>query len=517
MVNEAEAQSLLQIGSEHKLRSENLPFDTDVWYPSLSSVTFKTIFVPLTRPEARAIIAYQNLRYRGKQNQFYTDDVSVLESLEDRLDVAVKDAFPEGAFIRLCGRSPKDGEPFDRQKPWQSYQHALRDLIQHGEPLTANTKLRAIAQVNDVLKVDSGREVMSLLLTSERVFADLHDWCRWGEPEQIVLRQFDPRIKLEYEFRAFIFRGKMTAISQYDHYCVYPQLKEEKDKIERAIRGIWTIAHPLVGYSNYIMDFCYFSEISPFRICTGAACFSWKDDRNVLENGPFQFRLNERNHPHLDQLVETNWEDRWLTPVAHYRETYKEARDVSSPFSSLPVLLMGAFTCGLLMDVNVTSGLFMTLHLLFFYGTLKSGFHWNTKFLSYSKFVGKCTTVERLPLVIGTSGVPYLLGKVDTPDAHPVVGELWEVDDDTLEGLDEYEGVKKFYYTRNRITVRMNESLEIVEAQVYVKTSSSEEMKKGPFLSDYTMEYHKRQYSAIHHISVKQLMYMDEMAPNVDS
>lgn len=40
------------------------------------------------------------------------------------------------------------------------------------------------------------------------------------------------------------------------------------------------------------------------------------------------------------------------------------------------------------------------------------------------------------------------------------------MDDDTLEGLDEYEGVKKFYYTRNRISVRMNESLEIVEAQV---------------------------------------------------
>lgn len=166
---------------------QNLPFDIDVWYPSLSSVTFKTIFVPLTRPEARAIITYQNLRYRGKQNQFHTDgrtyyldsliisDVSVLESLEDRLDVAVKDAFPEGAFIRLCGRSPKDGEPFDRQKPWQSYQHALRDLIQHGELLTANTKLRAIAQVtpycvqsieqfndamqvNDVLRVGSGRE-----------------------------------------------------------------------------------------------------------------------------------------------------------------------------------------------------------------------------------------------------------------------------------------------------------------------------------------------------------------------
>jgi hypothetical protein len=45
-----------------RLRSENLPYDIDVWYPSLASVTFRTEFLPLTRSEARAIVRYYHTR-----------------------------------------------------------------------------------------------------------------------------------------------------------------------------------------------------------------------------------------------------------------------------------------------------------------------------------------------------------------------------------------------------------------------------------------------------------------------
>jgi len=52
----------------------------------------------------------------------------------------------------------------------------------------ANTKLMAISRVH-IFKVTSGKEVMNLLLSSERVYTDLHDWIRYGEPEQICLRE----------------------------------------------------------------------------------------------------------------------------------------------------------------------------------------------------------------------------------------------------------------------------------------------------------------------------------------
>lgn len=151
----------------------------------------------------------------------------------------------------------------------------------------------------------------SLLLTSERVFADLNDWIRWGEPEQIVLREYCPELRLDYEFRAYVNKGQVNAISQYDHYCVYPNLLEMKDVIKQKILDFWKIVHPYIGEDSYVIDFGYLKdsdrmiviELSPFLPCTGPACFSWTNDKHLLENGPLEFRLNTNNHPHLEQLV----------------------------------------------------------------------------------------------------------------------------------------------------------------------------------------------------------------------
>jgi hypothetical protein len=64
--------NMLAINSEHKLRAENLPFDIDVWYPQLAAHTFASIFTPLTRTEARAIMNYQETRYNSRPK--LTDD-----------------------------------------------------------------------------------------------------------------------------------------------------------------------------------------------------------------------------------------------------------------------------------------------------------------------------------------------------------------------------------------------------------------------------------------------------------
>jgi hypothetical protein len=73
------------------------------------------------------------------------------------------------------------------------YARALTDILtSDGVEITdktvidANTKMRAIGRVN-YLRVTSGAEAMSLLLTSERVFTDMHDWLLYGEPEQVCM------------------------------------------------------------------------------------------------------------------------------------------------------------------------------------------------------------------------------------------------------------------------------------------------------------------------------------------
>jgi hypothetical protein len=290
------------------MRSQNLPFDIDVWYPRLGKQwTFETSFVPLTRREAAALLGYYETRFLHRP-MLTKEDVCVLECLEKRLDDAIRTDFgSDGAFMRLCGRSPKDGEPLCREKLRAQYTDQL---------LKTKSKYTALART-PYLRVTSGEEAMSLLLTSERVFTDCDDWMRVscrsrclsspltqpyvsqaGEPEQVVFRRWEPELSLDYEFRAFVCQGALTAITQYDHYAQYPHLLPLKAQIEAKIKSKWAQIHPLVGVTSYCVDFVYLPEkgeaevieLSPFLPITGPALFNWKQDEAQLRSGPFECR-----------------------------------------------------------------------------------------------------------------------------------------------------------------------------------------------------------------------------------
>lgn len=80
---------------------------------------------------------------------------------------------------------------------------------------------------------------------------------------------------------------------------------------------------------------------------------------------------------------------------------------------------------------------------VFVYGTLLSGQH-NNRLLATSRLVGKATLLGRL----------YSLGSFPAMrlDWTGVVsGEVWSVDDRTLERLDELEGVAHGFYARRAV------------------------------------------------------------------
>ena len=74
---------------------------------------------------------------------------------------------------------------------------------------------------------------------------------------QVVLRKWEPDLSLENEFRAFVYKGKLTAISQYDHYGVFPHLQPLKPIIEASIREQWQLMHDHVGEDTYCCDWAY--------------------------------------------------------------------------------------------------------------------------------------------------------------------------------------------------------------------------------------------------------------------
>lgn len=98
---------------------------------------------------------------------------------------------------------------------------------------------------------------------------------------------------LDNEFRVFVSNGTITAISQYDHYSVYPHLHPLRSKLELKIREAWAEAHERMKEKSYVIDLAYLPsmdkmiviELSPFLPCTGAALFSWKVDGHLLRNG----------------------------------------------------------------------------------------------------------------------------------------------------------------------------------------------------------------------------------------
>ena len=124
---------------------------------------------------------------------------------------------------------------------------------------------------------------MSLLLTSERVFADMRDWLEYGEPEQIVLREWSSSFTMATEFRCYVKRGDLLGISQYDTYVRYYELQPLKNReaVIRAVVSEWQRVKVNIETldGSYCVDFgvdiqnctAQLIELSPFRSCTGPA------------------------------------------------------------------------------------------------------------------------------------------------------------------------------------------------------------------------------------------------------
>src|SRR5262249_54526063 len=90
----------------------------------------------------------------------------------------------------------------------------------------------------------------------------------------------------------------------------------------------------------------------------------------------------------------------------------------------------------------------MSTTVIFVYGTLKSG-QQSHELLAGQAFVGAARTVPIYRLY-GLGWHPGLM--VDRSAGLSIHGELWSVDEKTLQRLDEYEGVPH-WYTRDFVAI----------------------------------------------------------------
>jgi gamma-glutamylaminecyclotransferase len=100
-------------------------------------------------------------------------------------------------------------------------------------------------------------------------------------------------------------------------------------------------------------------------------------------------------------------------------------------------------------------------NLVFVYGTLKQGFS-NNRYLSGSKCLGAGRTREKYGMY--SSGIPFV---VMTEPISEIYGELYQVDDFTLETLDDLEGHPD-WYRREQVEICLDDgNHSIVKGWVY--------------------------------------------------
>jgi hypothetical protein len=119
---------------KHRGRHEGVPFEIEQWYPILKDYTFKTYFIPLEVEDAIAMRNFYNEKYLSTNkgiNKLNYEDITRLKALEYKIQ-NIFDSNPnlksKGAFVRLSGRSPKEGEPYDANKVIQKYENNLIKL-----------------------------------------------------------------------------------------------------------------------------------------------------------------------------------------------------------------------------------------------------------------------------------------------------------------------------------------------------------------------------------------------------
>ena len=133
--------------------------------------------------------------------------------------------------------------------------------------------------------------------------------------------------------RGFVYGGNLTALCQYCDLCYFPLVVANKEKIQTRIVALFEQikASGTLPFQNCVMDFACLPEqtlvieINPWVLSvylsqpslltpygklesTGAGLFDWRRDKNVLENGPLEFRLLAKHPEHnYDGFLSDEW------------------------------------------------------------------------------------------------------------------------------------------------------------------------------------------------------------------
>ena len=307
-----------------------LDINIESWLPLIEEFTFATEFVPLS-PGSGQLFVDSYLAYEahlktavaeGRAAGQFAPSLELTERtarLASTLQAAVERVrATDGApvFIKASSRSAKDA-PTSNQRLGEVY----AGLLEAESPdQSDNIKLRCMLTAGlEMLKAYSASDALSLFLCSERIYQDmllaLERPERWNE-SFAVRRWVD--IDVGMEFRGFVKGGNLTALSQYNHLCFFPELVERQVEIEGKVRSFFdeSIQERLAPmFQDYVIDFAlteggsiYVIELNPFMESTCGCLFSWQKESNILFGAAeFEFRIVTAVRNGAKALVANDW------------------------------------------------------------------------------------------------------------------------------------------------------------------------------------------------------------------
>lgn len=312
----------------------DIDFYVENWIHSVENATIPTIAFPLLDQEIDLILKVNNVLEEAyvselKRKKDSIDsiplgesnwlDLPLLDNLKPNLDIICKKIQMEMEktssrrfFVKLSLRSAKDS--FALKK----YEHHYEKLLEaSGHPRAVEESFRLGLSVIDA------KAALEQIMTSNRVMDDLHRHLKHAEQgtpnPSIILR---PWVLIPHclEFRIFVNKNILTAISSYYRTELYPFLSPLKQTIqenitsffEKNLKGKLPMASGVldIGFvmkTEGTQDELFLSEeqisqnvqkgkfqivlieVNPFGKCSGSALFSWLE--KVLTEGPLEFRL----------------------------------------------------------------------------------------------------------------------------------------------------------------------------------------------------------------------------------
>ncbi|MGB8712399.1 MAG: gamma-glutamylcyclotransferase family protein [Onishia taeanensis] len=129
-------------------------------------------------------------------------------------------------------------------------------------------------------------------------------------------------------------------------------------------------------------------------------------------------------------------------------------------------------------------------HLMFVYGTLKRGFVNHADHLAEAEFIDQGRTCDAYPLVLHGQDFRPVLVEVKG-QGHQVMGELYRVDNQTLDALDRLERINDHDGYRRRRLAIIDRQEQQHSAWVYMKPSAWVEDVRSELMESYDDDHHR--------------------------